>query len=150
MMRVPLKGGDMNRTATGRGGSGSSREGSRARAGRAALIVGFAFGVAFGLALGAVAYFMSFKAAPSKVLASAIQLTGHPDIAEDLIWLFSGAFIGAMFAAYAAWRAEKGRADGLGKEHVLHRTFRVLDGGHTEGAAGEPSRNGKSGGIDRS
>lgn len=138
----------MDRSAAGRKGSIPGRAGSRARPGRAALVVGFAFGVAFGLALGAVAYFMSFKAAPSGVLAYAIQLTGHPDIAEDLIWLFSGGFIGAMFVAYAAWRAEKSRANWLGDEHVLHRTFRVLDGGQSADAR-EPAGDGKSGGTAR-
>lgn len=137
----------MNRSAAGRKGFVPGRAGSRARPGRAALAVGFAFGVAFGLALGAVTYFMSFKTAPSRVLAYASQLTGHPDIAEDLIWLFSGAFIGAMFVAYAAWRAEKSRANGLGEEHVLHRTFRVLDGGQAAGNPEESTGDGKTGGT---
>lgn len=150
MMRVPLKGGDMNRTATGKKGSRTSRPGGRSRPGRAALIVGFVFGVAFGLALGAVAYLMDFSAVPGGILAYGAQLTGHQDIAEDVIWFLSGGFIGGMIAAYAAWRADRSRADGIGDEHVLHRTFRVLDGGIAEGAVGEPSRNGKSGGIDRS
>lgn len=140
----------MNRSRTGKKDSGADRAGRRPRPGRAALAVGFAFGVAFGLALGAVAYFASLRAAPSGVLAYAIRLTGHPDIAEDLIWLFSGAFIGAMFTAYGAWRAEKGRGDGLGKEHVLHRTFRVLDGAHAADTPGQPTGDGKSGGAARS
>lgn len=150
MNRIPRKGGDMNRPAARKTGTGTGRAGGRFQPGRAALAVAFAFGVAFGLALGAVAYFMNLKADPSGVLAYAIQLTGHPDIAEDLIWLSSGAFIGAMVAAYAAWRADKRRTDGIGKEHVLHRTFRVLDGGVAADTQGEPSRDGESGGTDRS
>ncbi len=140
----------MNRRTAGKGGPGLSRAGSRPRPGRAALVVGFAFGTAFGLALGAVAYFLNLKSAPKGILAFAVHATGHPDIAEDLIWLFSGAFIGAMLAAYGAWRAEKSRAGGLGDEHVLHRTFRVLDGGAAEGTPGDPTGDGKSGGSARS
>jgi len=93
------------------------------------LAVGFAFGLAFGLALGAVAYFLNIKAVPSGILAYGIQLTGHPDVAEDLIWFFSGGFIGATTAVYAVWRVTRSRADGIEKEHVFNRTFRVLDGG---------------------
>ncbi len=131
----------MHRPSARKTGAGAGRAGRDLRPGRAALAVGFAFGVAFGLALGAVAYFMNLKSAPSGVLAYAIHLSRHPDIAEDLIWLFSGAMIGAMFAAYGAWRAEKRRGEGFGKEHVLHRTFRVLDGA----SAAEPPGDGKSG-----
>ncbi len=139
----------MNRSASGRPAAGPGRGGSRPGPGRAALVVGFAFGVAFGLALGAVVYFLNLKAAPSGILAYAIRLTGHPDIAEDLVWLFSGAFIGAMFAGYGAWRAEKSRGRGLGKEHVIHRTFRVLDGGPEAGAEGAPPPGGTSDGGNR-
>ena len=137
----------MNRPAARKTGSGARGAPGSFRPGRAALAVGFAFGLAFGLALGAVAYFLDFRAAPSGLLSFAVETTGHPDIAEDLIWLFSGAFIGAMLAAYGAWRAEKRRAEGLAKEHVLHRTFRVLDGGLAPGPPGEPPGDGKSGGT---
>ncbi len=150
MNRVQGKGGTMNRPADRRPGTGTGRARGRVQPGRAALAVGFAFGVAFGLALGAVAYFMNLKAAPGGILAYATRLTGHPDIAEDLIWLFSGAFIGAMLVAYAAWRAEKRRAEGIEKEHVLHRSFRVLDGDVGAGIRGGPPREGGSGGAERS
>ncbi len=140
----------MHRPGARKAGTGTSHAGGRFRPGRAALAVGFAFGVAFGLALGAVAYFLNLRPAPDGALAYAIRLTGHQDIAEDLIWLFSGAFIGAMFTAYGAWRAEKRRGDGLGNEHVLHRTFRVLDGGAAAGTPREPAGDGKSGGGSRS
>ena len=140
----------MHRSSTGGKKPRASRAGGHSPPGRAALVVGFAFGVAFGLALGAVAYFLNLKAAPNGALAYAIRLSGHEDIAEDLVWLFSGAFIGAMFAAYGAWRAEKRRADGLGQEHVLHRTFRVLDGGGAAQTRREPAGDGESGGTTRS
>lgn len=129
MKRFPPKGGDMNRAAARGKGTGTDRAGGRPGRARAVLAVGFAFGLAFGLALGAVAYFMNLKAVPSGILAYGIQLTGHPDIAEDLIWFFSGGFIGATFAVYAVWRLSRGRADGIEREHIFNRTFRVLEGG---------------------
>ncbi len=119
----------MNRAAARGKGTGTDRAGGRSDLRRAALAVGFAFGVAFGLALGAVAYFLNLKAGPGGILSYGIQLTGHPDIAEDLIWLFSGGFIGATTAVYAVWRVSRRRADGIEKEHVINRTFRVLEGG---------------------
>ncbi len=129
----------MNRSAVGGKGTGANRTGGRPRAGRAALAVGFAFGAAFGLALGAVAYFMSLESAPSGVLAYGMRLTGHADMPEDLIWFFSGGFIGAMMAAYAAWRADRRRTDGIGKEHVFNRTLRVIEGDPAAGAREMPS-----------
>ena len=139
----------MKPSATARKGSVPGREGGRLRPGHAALVVGFAFGVAFGLTLGAVAYFMNLEAVPGGILAYGIQLTGHPDIPEDLVWFLSGGFIGAMVAALAAWRAEKRRADGIGKEHVLNRTFRVLEGGQATGSREMPSPGGTSEGRER-
>ncbi len=140
----------MNKPSVRKAGSGGRGGTGRLRPGRAALAVGFAFGLAFGLALGAVAYFLDYRATPGGLLSFATRTTGHADIAEDLVWLFSGAFIGAMLAAYGAWRAEKRRAEGLAEEHVLHRTFRVLDGGLAAGTPGEPPGDGESGGTARS
>ena len=145
MSAVARKGGDMDRSEAAKGRPQAGRAGSRPGPGRAALAVGFAFGAAFGLALGAVAFFTGAGTAPDGVLDFAIRVTGHGDIAEDLIWLFSGGFIGAMLATYAAWRADRRRADGIGKEHVINRTFRVLEGGPTATREKEPSPNGESG-----
>lgn len=132
----------MDRSGSAKGRPGAGRAGDRSGPGRASLGVGFAFGAAFGLALGAVAYFTGSGTAPGGVLDYAIRITGHRDIAEDLIWLCSGGFIGAMLATYAAWRADRRRADGIGKEHVINRTFRVLDGGR----AGSPDESSPVGG----
>jgi len=112
--------------------------------------VGFALGLAFGLALGAVAYFMKLNAVPSGILAYGIQLTGHPDIPEDMIWFLSGGFIAATATAYAAWRANRRRANGIENEHILNRTFRVLDGGPAADPEAESPRKGKSENRDRS
>ncbi len=139
----------MKRSAVNRKRSETGRPGGRSRAGRAALVVGFAFGVAFGLTLGAVAYFMNRDAAPGGILAYGIRLTGHKDIVEDVVWFLSGGFIGGMIAAYAAWRAERSRAAGIGTEHVLNRTFRVLEGGIAAGSPDGPSRGGDAGSGNR-
>lgn len=119
----------MNRAAARGKATGTDRAGVPPPRGRAVLAVGFAFGLAFGLALGAVAYFIDLTAVPGGILAYGIRLTGHADIAEDVFWFFSGGFIGATTAAYAAWRVSASRADGIEREHVFNRTFRVLEGG---------------------
>ncbi len=134
-----------NGKRTGKGGAGE-----RSRRGRAAVTVGFAFGAAFGLALGAVAYFLDLNAASGGILAYGVRVTGHRDILEDVIWFLSGGFIGGMFAAYAAWRADRSRGAGIGKEHVLNRTFRVLDGGVAPGTGENPTRGGDAGSGNRS
>ncbi len=139
----------MKRTAANRKGTETGRAGGRSRRGRAALMVGFAFGAAFGLALGAVAYFMDLNAASGGILAYGVRVTGHRDILEDVFWFLSGGFIGGMFAAYAAWRSDRTRAAGIGKEHVLNRTFRVLDGGIAEGTRETPPRGGDAGSGNR-
>ncbi len=135
----------MKRTAANRKKTETGRAGGRSRRGQAALVVGFAFGAAFGLALGAVAYFMDLNPASGGILAYGIRLTGHRDILEDAFWFLSGGFIGGMVAAYAAWRADRSRAAGIGKEHVLNRTFRVLDGGTAAGTRDKPNRGGDAG-----
>lgn len=139
----------MGRHADETRGPGAARAGTRSGAARAGLAAGFVFGTAFGLALGAIAYFVNFGDDPGALFSYAVRLTGHRDLAEDLIWLFSGGFIGAMIAAWAAWRAERRRADGIGTEHVLNRTFRVLDGEQAPGAPDELPHRGKTGNRDR-
>lgn len=140
----------MDRSGSERKRAGAGRPGGRSGPGRAALGVGFAFGAAFGLALGAVAFLTGAGTVPGGVLDYAIRITGHRDIAEDLIWLCSGGFIGAMLATYAAWRADRRRADGIGKEHVINRTFRVFEGGPAAARETQPPRNGESGNRSRS
>jgi len=66
-------------------------------------------------------YFSNKSEVAAKVLRYGAQVTGHTDIAEDLVWFLCGIVVGAGVACYAWWRDSKAQAAGLEKEDVLNR-----------------------------
>ena len=99
------------------------------------LVVALAFGVgvAFGISMLVLAFFSGGNDVTSRVVQFGTRVTGHRDIGEDLVWLFSGIVIGASVACLAWWRDNKGRADGLERADVVNRLFADPKGGRLRG-----------------
>jgi hypothetical protein len=97
---------------------------------RGHLAVAFSFmvGVTVGISMLVLALFSSPRNVTANVLEFGVRITGHQDIGEDLLWLFSGVVIGASVACLAWWRDNKARAAGLEKANVANRLFADPDG----------------------
>ena len=87
------------------------------------VVLSFLIGMTFGISDLAIAYFSNRSEIAEQALRYGIQVTGHPDIDEDLVWLFCGVVIGASVACLAWWRDSKSRNAGLEKADVVNRLF---------------------------
>jgi len=87
------------------------------------LVLSFSFGMAFGIGILALAFFSNRIDFAARSLRYGVEITGHPDVNEDLIWLFCGIVIGAAVTCLAWWRDSKAQSAGLEKAHVLNRFF---------------------------
>ena len=85
------------------------------------VVLSFMIGMTFGISVLAIAFFSKRNDTAAQMLRYGIQVTGHTDIGEDLIWLFCGIVIGASVACLAWWRDNKARTVGLEKADVLNR-----------------------------
>jgi hypothetical protein len=93
-----------------------------------AVALAFMVGMAVGISILVLAFFSDRNDFTASMLRFGIQVTGHRDIGEDLLWLISGVVIGASIACLAWWRDNKGRAEGLEKADVVNRLFTDPEG----------------------
>lgn len=100
------------------------------------IVLSFLFGLTFGISTLALAYFSTRNDVAAGVLRYGVQLTGHPDISEDLVWFFCGIVIGASVACLAWWRDSNARSADLEKADVLNRLFTYT----SESIGREPKR----------
>ncbi len=94
-----------------------------------AVALAFTVGMAFGIFMLVLAFFSDRNDFTASVLRFGIQVTGHQDIGEDLIWLCSGAVIGAAVVFLAWWRDNRARDEQLDRADVLNRLFADPEGG---------------------
>ena len=87
------------------------------------IILSFLIGLTFGISTLALTYFSTRNDVTAGALRYGVQLTGHTDISEDLVWFFCGIVIGASVACLAWWRDDNARSAGLEKADVLNRLF---------------------------
>jgi hypothetical protein len=83
----------------------------------------FAIGLTLGISILALAYFSTRNDVAAEVLRYGVQITGHSDVDEDLVWFFCGIVAGASVICLAWWRDSKAQSVGLEKADVLNRLF---------------------------
>ena len=87
------------------------------------VVMPFMIGMTFGISTFALAFFYTRNRIAADIHRYGVQVTGHPDLHEDLVWLFCGIVIGATVACFAWWRDNKARTAGLENEHALNRLY---------------------------
>ncbi|MDD1677334.1 MAG: hypothetical protein LUQ40_06325 [Methanomicrobiales archaeon] len=87
------------------------------------VVLSFVIGLTFGISVLALAYFSSRNDLAAKALRYEVQITGHSDIDEDMIWFFCGIVVGASVTCLVWWRDSKAQSVGLEKADVLNRAF---------------------------
>ncbi len=87
------------------------------------IVLSFVIGLTFGICILALAYFSTRNDVAAEALRYGVQITGHPDIDEDMVWFFCGTVVGASVTCLAWWRDGKTQSVGLEKGDVLNRLF---------------------------
>jgi len=87
------------------------------------VVLSFVIGLTFGICILALVYFSTRNDVAAEALRYGVQITGHSDIDEDLVWLFCGTVIGVSVTCLAWWRDSKAQSVGLEKADVLNRLF---------------------------
>ena len=85
------------------------------------IVLSFAVGLTFGIAILALAYFSTRNEVAAGALRFGAKITGNTDIDEDLVWFFCGIVVGAAVTCLAWWRDSKAQSIGLEKADVLNR-----------------------------
>lgn len=88
------------------------------------VVLSFMIGITFGILIFAIAYFSTRNEIAAGALRFGARVTGHPDIGEDVAWLFCGIVVGASVTCLAWWRDSKARSAGLEQGDVLNRLVR--------------------------
>jgi H+/Cl- antiporter ClcA len=91
------------------------------------VVISFLIGVTCGISILALAFFSTRAEIAGHLFRYGVQATGHPDLDEDLIWLFCGIVIGGSVACLAWWRDTRTRTIGLHEADVLNRLFAEPD-----------------------
>jgi len=87
------------------------------------VVLSFMIGATLGISIFALAYFSTRNDVAAGALRYGVQITGHPDVGEDMAWFFCGSLVGASVTCLAWWRDGKARSVGLEKGDVLNRLF---------------------------
>lgn len=87
------------------------------------IVLSFVIGITLGISILALAYFSTRNDVAAEAFRYGVQITGHSDIDEDMVWFFSGIVVGASVTCLAWWRDGKGQSVGLEKGDVLNRLF---------------------------
>ena len=87
------------------------------------VVLSFVVGLTFGISILALAYFSTRNDVAAAAIQYGVQITGHPDIDEDMAWFFCGIVVGASVTFLAWWRDSKAQSVGLEKADVLNRLF---------------------------
>lgn len=85
------------------------------------LVLSFSVGMTFGIGILLLAFFSQRIEIAARSVQYGVAFTGHPDVVEDLIWIFCGIVIGSTVTSLAWWRDAKAQSIDLEKAHVLHR-----------------------------
>jgi hypothetical protein len=85
------------------------------------IVLSFVIGLTFGISILALAYFSTRNEIAAEALRYGVQITGHSDIDEDMVWFFCGIVVGASATCLAWWRDSKAQSAGLEKADVLNR-----------------------------
>ena len=85
------------------------------------VVLSFAIGLTFGISILALTYFSSRNDIAAKALQYGVQITGHQDVGEDMVWFFCGIAVGASVTCLAWWRDSKTQSGGLENADVLNR-----------------------------
>lgn len=85
------------------------------------VVLSFAIGATFGISILALAYFSTRNEVAAEALRYGVQISGHSDVDEDIIWFFCGIVAGASVTCLAWWRDSKVQSVGLEKADVLNR-----------------------------
>lgn len=88
------------------------------------VVLSFVIGLIFGISILALAYFSTRNDVAAEVLRYGVQVTGHSDVDEDMVWFFCGIVVGASVTCLAWWRDGKAQSVGLEKGDVLNRLFK--------------------------
>ncbi|MGE5246956.1 MAG: hypothetical protein ACM3L8_01310 [Verrucomicrobiota bacterium] len=97
-----------------------------------AVALAFTVGMAFGIFMLVLAFFSDRNDFTARVVRFGIQVTGHQDIGEDLIWLCSGAVIGAAAVFLSWWRDNRARGEPLDRADVVNRLFADPESGSSQ------------------
>jgi hypothetical protein len=87
------------------------------------VVLSFAIGMTLGISILALAYFSTRSDVAAEALRYGVQITGHSDVGEDMVWFFCGIVVGASVTCLAWWRDVKAQSVGLEKGDVLNRLF---------------------------
>ena len=87
------------------------------------VVLSFVIGMTLGISILALAYFSTRNDVAAEALRYGVQITGHPDVGEDIAWFFCGIVVGASATSLAWWRDIKAQSVGLEKGDVLNRLF---------------------------
>ena len=87
------------------------------------VVLSFVIGLTFGISVLALAYFSTRDDVAAEALRYGVQITGHTDVNEDVVWFFCGIVVGASVTSLAWWRDNKVQSAGLEKADVLNRLF---------------------------
>ena len=85
------------------------------------VVLSFVIGLTFGISILALAYFSTRNDVAAEALRYGIQITGHSDIGEDIVWFFCGILVGASAICLAWWRDSEAQSVGLENADVLNR-----------------------------
>jgi len=85
------------------------------------VVLSFVIGLTFGIAILALAYFSTRNDVAAEALRYGVQVTGHSDVGEDMVWFFCGIVVGASVISLAWWRDSKAQSAELEKADVLNR-----------------------------
>jgi hypothetical protein len=87
------------------------------------VVLSFLIGMTLGISILALAYFSTANEVAAGALRYGVQVTGLPDIGEDMAWFFCGSLVGAAVICIAWWRDSRTQSIGLEKGDVLNRLF---------------------------
>lgn len=88
------------------------------------VVLSFVIGLSFGISILALTYFSTRNEVAAGALRYGVQITGHSDVGEDMVWFFCGIVVGASVTCLAWWRDGKMQSVGLEKADVLNRLIR--------------------------
>ena len=87
------------------------------------VVLSFVIGITLGISILALSYFSTRNDVAAEALRYGVQITGHSDVGEDMVWFFCGIVVGASVTCLAWWRDSKAQSVGLEKGDVLNRLF---------------------------
>lgn len=87
------------------------------------VVLSFVIGLTFGIFILALAHFSTRNEFAAETLRYGVQISGHSDVDDDMVWFFCGTVIGASVTCLAWWRDSKAQSAGLEKADVLNRLF---------------------------